>query len=75
MASLTNHTTIITKTGTRRRGGSFLRFLVQMRALHRQRRDLARIDARLLDDMGLTQEDAETEAKRPVWDVPESWRR
>lgn len=40
----------------------------------RQRRSLARLDAGLLDDVGLTRAEAETEAGRPIWDVPANWR-
>lgn len=45
-----------------------------MRAIHRQRRDLARLDVAALADIGVTPEDAMAEASRPVWDVTPSWR-
>ena len=44
-------------------------------AVLRSRRDLARLDGRLLDDIGLCETEARTEYKRPVWDVPKTWRR
>lgn len=40
----------------------------------RQRRSLARLDAARLEDVGLTRAEAETEAGRPIWDVPANWR-
>ncbi len=40
----------------------------------RQRRSLARLDATRLEDVGLTRAEAETEAGRPIWDVPANWR-
>ena len=36
----------------------------------RQRRALAALDDRLLDDVGLTREESEREAARPPWDLP-----
>lgn len=44
-------------------------------ALHRQRRALSELDARLLRDIGVPPEDARREAARPAWDVPRTWRR
>ncbi|MBN2905196.1 MAG: DUF1127 domain-containing protein [Rhodobacteraceae bacterium] len=40
-----------------------------------QRRRLAQLDDTQLRDIGVTREDARTEANRPVWDVPQSWLR
>ncbi|UYP66582.1 DUF1127 domain-containing protein [Thalassobacter stenotrophicus] len=42
-------------------------------ALCRQRRALATMDARQLADIGVTPDQARTEAARPVWDVPSHW--
>ena len=44
-------------------------------ALAHQRRALARLDAVQLQDMGISADDAESEALRPIWDVPTHWRR
>lgn len=41
--------------------------------LWRQRRALGRLDEAALKDIGLTRREAETEARRPIWDAPESW--
>lgn len=49
--------------------------LMGLLALHRQRNDLALLDDRMLADIGLTRDEAETEANRPMWDVPDHWRR
>lgn len=43
------------------------------RALHAQRRELARLDARRLRDIGLTDDEAGAEARRPFWDAPAHW--
>ena len=42
-------------------------------AVWRQRRDLARLDDRALDDIGLSRTEARREARRPIWDAPETW--
>ena len=43
--------------------------------LYRQRKQLGALDARMLDDIGCSSADAQTEATRPVWDVPSHWRK
>ena len=47
----------------------------QLLALSRSRRDLALLDDHLLQDIGLTREEAEAEASRSDWDVPPHWLR
>ena len=44
--------------------------LLDVLALYRQRRTLARLDAEALDDLGITREEADAEARRPFWDFP-----
>lgn len=59
------------------RRGSPLRLagrLLDMVALHRQRHSLALLDDAMLRDIGLTREEANTEATRPLWDVPRHWK-
>lgn len=51
---------------------SRLRLALAARA---QRRALARFDARMLRDIGVTRAQAEAEASRPLWDVPVNWLR
>lgn len=46
-----------------------------MAAVARQRRALARLDDRALDDIGRSPDEARAEAARPVWDVPSQWLR
>lgn len=53
--------------------GLFTRFL-RMRALAHQRRQLARLDPALLDDIGITRDQARREAGRPAWDAPAHWK-
>ncbi|CUH87206.1 hypothetical protein PH5382_01131 [Phaeobacter sp. CECT 5382] len=60
-------------THTHRRFG-LLSLLADRAALLRQRRALKKMDDRALDDIGLSRAQAEAEAKRPLWDAPESWR-
>lgn len=42
--------------------------------LRRQRAQLARLDTSALEDLGLSRFEADAEARRPFWDVPDSWR-
>ena len=42
-------------------------------AVWRSRRDLAKLDARALKDIGVSPEEAQREAALTVWDVPETW--
>jgi len=56
-----------------RRPGLFARLRAFM-LLARQRRRLAALDDRMLDDIGLDRDAALAEAARPIWDVPAHWR-
>jgi uncharacterized protein YjiS (DUF1127 family) len=47
--------------------------LARRLAIWRSRRDLARLDARALDDIGVSRKAAEKEASRTLWDVPATW--
>lgn len=38
-------------------------------SVYRQRRALSRLDDRALADIGLTREQANQEATRPIWDI------
>ncbi|WP_299292744.1 DUF1127 domain-containing protein [uncultured Tateyamaria sp.] len=40
----------------------------------RSRRALAKLDAHRLDDIGVTAKTAAQEARKPIWDVPATWR-
>ena len=52
----------------------FLKRLLAANALHRQQQALLRLDAHMLNDIGLTRSQAEAEANQPVWDAPTHWR-
>lgn len=54
--------------------GGWLKRIAKARALHRQRRQLALLDAARLEDIGLSQTEARREADRPFWDAPSYWR-
>jgi uncharacterized protein YjiS (DUF1127 family) len=56
------------------RPGPFRRLLTAF-ALRRSRARLADLPDHLLHDIGCTRAQAEAEAARPVWDVPDHWRR
>ncbi len=43
--------------------------------LIRQRQSLAKLDCHALNDIGISRSEAETEAARPFWDAPETWRK
>ena len=45
-----------------------------MLALSRQRRKLRDLDPHLLQDIGVTDEQAKAESRRPAWDAPAHWR-
>lgn len=47
--------------------------LTRLRAIGRSRQHLAQLDDRLLNDIGLTREDAAREAARRSWDAPRHW--
>jgi uncharacterized protein YjiS (DUF1127 family) len=50
------------------------RLFVARTALARSRRSLAKLDPRLVRDIGLSCEEADAEARRPVWDAPLHWK-
>lgn len=54
---------------------SVLASLQHFHAVWCQRQALKSLDADALDDIGVTRAQAEAEAKRPVWDAPQAWRR
>ena len=47
--------------------------LVKWQDLARTRRALDKLPPHILRDVGLTDEQARTEAKRPFWDCPPHW--
>jgi len=59
---------------TRRPRASFFGTLMQLAAISRQRKALARLDDAALDDIGVSRAEADREASRPIWDAPETWR-
>ncbi|MFD0979056.1 DUF1127 domain-containing protein [Tropicimonas aquimaris] len=69
---MSTHSTNTPFLGTIRPEGMF-RQMMNMFALHRQRRDLAMLDDRALDDIGISRYEAQIEAARPAWDVPQHW--
>ncbi len=58
------------------RSVTFARFvgLDRLVGLWRSRQALSRLDSDALADIGVTPQDAQKEAARPVWDVPHNWR-
>ncbi|MDP3263027.1 MAG: DUF1127 domain-containing protein [Tabrizicola sp.] len=55
---------------TRRSPFELFRAALELRG---QRAHLAKLDDHLLHDIGLTRDDAEAEARRPIWDPPSHW--
>lgn len=49
--------------------------LFALAAVSRTRKGLLRLDDHILRDIGLTREEAQAEARRPVWDAPSHWKR
>ena len=60
------------RTTLRRRYGIFDWIVAALRSRH-SRRQLARLEAHQLEDIGLSRRTAEAESARPVWDVPAHW--
>ncbi|MGR3496857.1 DUF1127 domain-containing protein [Citreimonas sp.] len=52
-----------------RPSGNFGLTVLRWIAVSRQRRDLAGLDARALNDIGITPGEAHREAARPFWDL------
>ena len=52
-----------------------VRWLTTARAVRRQRTRLGDLEPRMLRDIGVTDSEAEREARRALWDVPDRWRR
>jgi uncharacterized protein YjiS (DUF1127 family) len=51
------------------------RSLAALLGLARTRAALRSLDDRMLRDIGVSRAQADSEAARPVWDVPAGWRR
>lgn len=51
-----------------------LSFVSSRLELLRQRRHLKALDARALEDIGISHSEALQEAGRSIWDAPESWK-
>jgi uncharacterized protein YjiS (DUF1127 family) len=70
-------TSAATKAGAAPRPGVpalIARRLAAWAELRRQRRRLLAMSDHMLRDLGLSRADAEGEATRPFWDLPERWR-
>ncbi|WP_172292619.1 DUF1127 domain-containing protein [Pseudoruegeria sp. HB172150] len=61
-----------TRYGSYRRLSLAERILAAL-AVQRQRTQLGQLDDHMLHDIGLSREDADREASRPVWDAPAHW--
>ncbi|MXQ06496.1 DUF1127 domain-containing protein [Alphaproteobacteria bacterium GH1-50] len=57
----------------RRRRTGVLHMIEAMIALYRQRVALAKLDARMLDDIGVSASEARVESRRAPWDPPSYW--
>ena len=64
--SLSRPSTSTLGRATRRRPAGPARYL----AVWRQRRALARLDDKMLKDIGISRAEATREAQRPIWDLP-----
>jgi len=53
--------------------GGLMNYIFLGYSVWRQRQHLRDLDESLLDDIGLTRNEAESEANRPIWDVPAHW--
>lgn len=55
--------------------GNVVARLIAAAALYRQRRRLAQLDRHMLDDIGISRQQALDESRRPLWDAPDHWLR
>jgi uncharacterized protein YjiS (DUF1127 family) len=74
-ASLHTSTLAVSRVQMRGSFAGFTRRLGLALAARTQRAQLARLDATLLADIGITCHQAKTEAARAAWDVPNTWLR
>ena len=52
--------------------GLFRRFK-QIASLSKERAELSKLTSQQLKDIGITPDQAQKEAARPAWDLPENW--
>ena len=71
MASLTSRRATYAASG---RPASLIARAFGLLGLYNSRQSLARLDPSLLDDIGVTPEQAMRESRRKIWDVPSNWR-
>ena len=62
-----------TRFGRSTRKQGLLGVLLRAYSIWRERQHLAELDDHLLKDIGVTKDQAEAEAERPVWDAPSRW--
>ncbi|WP_298907810.1 DUF1127 domain-containing protein [uncultured Aliiroseovarius sp.] len=56
-----------------KRSFSLLAWVATVIQTRRERVALSQLDAHRLNDLGLTADEAQREASRPIWDVPSHW--
>ncbi len=57
-----------------RSGRGLVTTVLSLLKLQKSRHDLANLDPHQLEDIGLTNFEAKSEADRPIWNVPTNWR-
>lgn len=57
-----------------KRSFSPLTWLASVFQTRRERVALSHLDQHMLNDLGLTRDQAQREVDRPIWDVPSHWR-
>lgn len=70
MSTLTLRSTTPTRSALSFDLSAALTDLITLLSVTRQRAALARMDNAQLRDLGLTRAEADTEARRPFWDLP-----
>jgi uncharacterized protein YjiS (DUF1127 family) len=70
-----NHALLSRPSNISQRSVGILPRIGQILSLRQQRRSLAQLGPEALNDIGLTPEEAQREAKRPFWDAPTTGRR
>ncbi|MDG2341146.1 MAG: DUF1127 domain-containing protein [Paracoccaceae bacterium] len=71
-AATAPHSALFTGLVSTRRPG-ILKAVTNMVQLRKERRALALLDPAALADIGISRQEAVSEAARPVWDAPNYW--
>ena len=73
MTTVSTNTSAFFSGAVSARRPGLLKTVINMIELHKERRALAGLDAEALADIGVSTQEAMTEASRHAWDAPSHW--